>query len=54
MKYSITGGTAGIGATDEISVVNNFVHSIFEQVQVYINNTPVENKLYQKQAYLEN
>ena len=56
MKCSITGGTAGIGATDKISVVNNFMHSLFEQVQVYINNTPVENtnKLYQYKAYLEN
>ena len=56
MKCSITGGTGGIGATDKISVVNNFMHSLFEQVQVYINNTPVENtnKLYQYKAYLEN
>ena len=43
MKCVISDGTKGIGATDKISVVNNFMHSLFEQVQVYINNTPVEN-----------
>ena len=56
MKCVKSDGTKGIGATDKISVVNNFMHSLFEQVQVYINNTPVENtnKLYQYKAYLEN
>ena len=38
------------------SVVNNLLHSIFEQVQVYLNNVPVENsnKTYAYRAYLEN
>ena len=55
MKCIISDWTKGIGATDKIYVVNNFMHSLFEQVQVYINNMPVENtnKLYQYKAYLE-
>ena len=43
-------------ASDKVGVVNNLLHSIFEQVQVYLNNTPVENsnKTYPYRAYLEN
>ena len=36
--------TNNCGGNIIISVVNNFMHSLFEQVQVYINNTPVEKK----------
>ena len=39
-----------------IAVVNNFLHSIFEQCQVYLNNVAVENtnKCYNYRAYFEN
>ena len=40
----------------DVSVVNNLLHSIFEQAQVYLNNVPVENtnKAYGYRAYMEN
>jgi len=41
---------------DAQTTVNNILHSMFEQVQVYLNNVPVENtnKTYPYRAYLEN
>lgn len=40
---------------DEIGPVNNFIHSLFQQIQTYLNNTPVENSnsTYAYRAYLE-
>ena len=44
----------------DVAVVNNFLHSIFEQCQVYLNNVAVENTnkcLFNKtnyRAYMEN
>lgn len=39
-----------------VIVVNNLLHSMFEQAQVYLNNVPVENtnKAYGYRSYLEN
>ena len=41
---------------DKMSLVNNFLHSMFEQCQVYLNNVAVENtnKCYAYRSYLEN
>jgi len=41
---------------EKVALVNNFLHSMFEQCQVYLNNVPVENtnKCYAYRAYLEN
>jgi hypothetical protein len=42
-------------AGDEIGPVNNFLHSMFEQVEVKINGTSVENsnKYYAYRAYMD-
>lgn len=39
-----------------VAPVNNVLHSLFNQIQVYLNNTPVENTndTYLYKAYLEN
>ena len=39
-----------------MGLANNFLHSMFEQCQVYLNNVAVENtnKCYAYRAYLEN
>jgi hypothetical protein len=39
-----------------VSPINNVMHSIFSQIQVYLNNAPVENSndTYAYRAYLEN
>ena len=50
-------GEAAVKAPkDSVALVNNFLHSMFEQCQVYLNNVPVENtnKCYAYRAYLEN
>ena len=41
---------------EKMGLVNNFLHSMFEQCQVYLNNVAVENtnKCYAYRAYLEN
>ena len=41
---------------EKMGLVNNFLHSMFEQCQVYLNNVAVENtnKCYGYRAYLEN
>jgi hypothetical protein len=43
-------------ATDVVGLTNNWIHSIFSQVEVFLNNTPVENSnsTYAYRAYLEN
>ena len=52
----LSGMEQKVDSADKLSVVNNLMHSLFEQVQIYKNNTPIENtnKLYQYKAYLEN
>ena len=41
---------------EKVALTNNFLHSMFEQCQVYLNNVPVENtnKCYAYRSYLEN
>ena len=41
---------------EKMGLANNFLHSMFEQCQVYLNNVAVENtnKCYAYRAYLEN
>jgi len=50
------GTDAPMQATDKVGVVNNLLHSIFKQVQVYLNDSPVENSnnTYPYRAFLEN
>lgn len=45
-----------IGETDKIGPAANFFHSLFNQCQVYLNNTAVENSnnTYAYRAYFEN
>src|SRR5574343_27959 len=45
-----------IVATDKVGISNNILHSLFEQVQVYLNNVNVENsnRSYNYRAYVEN
>lgn len=40
----------------KIAPVNNFLHSLFDQIEIKFNNEPVENtnKLYSYRAYIEN
>lgn len=44
-----------IKSTDKIGPVNNFLHSLFQQLEIYMNNTCVENtnNTYAYRAYLE-
>ena len=48
--------TTPITETDEIAPVNNFLHSMFAQVTVQLNNTVVDNtnSSYPYRAYIEN
>ena len=48
--------TEKLAPVKDIGLVNNFLHSMFEQCQVYLNNVAVENtnKCYAYRAYLEN
>ena len=41
---------------EKVVLKNNFLHSMFEQCQVYLNNVPVENtnECYAYRSYLEN
>ena len=54
----LTANNAGYNATDKkkISVVNNLLHSLFKQIKVLMNNSPVENTndTYAYRAYMEN
>ena len=51
-ETSIQNSTVG----SKIAPVNNFFHSLFNQVEIFFNNTPVENsnELYSYRAYIEN
>jgi hypothetical protein len=46
----------GIEDTTKIGPVNNFLHSLFSQIEISINNTPIENTntTYPYKAYLNN
>jgi len=58
LKFQLrdSGKKAPLDTNTNIAVVNNFLHSIFEQCQVYLNNVAVENtnKCYAYRSYLEN
>jgi len=45
-----------LAPVDNVGLANNFLHSMFEQCQVYLNNVAVENtnKCYAYRSYLEN
>ena len=55
-KITNKAGDVKIVDADKTGPVNNFLHSIFSQVEVFLNNTPVENSnsTYAYRAYLEN
>jgi len=48
--------TTGYTTSSKVGPVNNFLHSLFSQVNISINNQPVEisNDSYQIRSYLEN
>lgn len=48
--------TTIIAAADEIGPINNFMHSMFSQIEVFLNNESVENSnnTYGYRAYLDN
>lgn len=56
MKIVKADGGAYLAATDKVGPVNNVLHSLFSQVDVYINNTLVSSNdnLYPYRAYIEN
>ena len=50
------GVSPNVAPHEKVALTNNFLHSMFEQCQVFLNNVPVENtnKCYAYRAYLEN
>ena len=57
VKFTIIDNrTSKLAPHKDLALVNNFLHSMFEQCQVYLNNVAVENtnKCYAYRAYLEN
>ena len=38
-------GTAILAPHEKVALTNNFLHSMFEQCQVYLNNVPVEKQI---------
>lgn len=51
-----TDTTKGFDAQSKIGPVNNFLHSLFSQIEIGINNTPIENTntTYPYKAYFNN
>jgi hypothetical protein len=56
VKLSLTKNNVAVTDYSKIGLVNNLLHSIFSQVQVYVNNVEVENtnSHYPYRTYLEN
>ncbi len=56
LKVLKANGIDGVDADDEVAPVNNFMHSLFSEVDLYLNNKLVSSSMdtYPYRAYLEN
>ena len=56
LKFSVLKGNRKIEDTDDVYLVNNFLHSLFSNVEVFLNNEQVHtsNGLYPHKAFLSN
>ena len=56
LKFSVPKGNRKIQNADDVRLVNNFLHSLFSSVEVYLNNEQVHtsNGLYPHKAFLSN
>ena len=56
LKFSVLKGNRKIGDTDDVYLVNNFLHLLFSNVEICLNNEQVHtsNGLYPHKAFLSN